>query len=354
MSQPQFGKQPCRPREHLATAGQLYPKAWQRVDEFRADRGTGGLPDWPAWCFLPLAAAHAIVSEDAGTPYLSVAQVGDVGRLGALAAWRVTQGIYRFDPAVYDAVRATPIGREIPCSVLYRMPEWCVYLETPGMQWRGADLHGVWAHLEWDAGTGRTELRLLTDCDAGLLPMILHLGAWDLAEAIDRVHQESIQSAATRPGLKELAQAAAGFDLKSLVQPVVEPVVSLLLYVCSQASEIGDGSRQPSNPAPKHTKRGWRLFPADKPTTWDVGVRMGSALRRAYQARQTGESAGHAGPEPHVRVAHWHGFWSGPLKRADGSEVPATERRFDVRWLPPIAVNVKDTEQLAAVIRPVK
>lgn len=93
---------------------------------------------------------------------------------------------------------------------------------------------------------------------------------------------------------------------------------------------------------PKHTKQGWRLFPADKPTNWNVGVRVGPARLRAYQARQTGMAGEHAGPEPHVRLSHWHGFWSGPMKRPDGSEVPITERRFDVRWLPPIAVNVKD------------
>ena len=80
-------------------------------------------------------------------------------------------------------------------------------------------------------------------------------------------------------------------------------------------------------------------------TTWDVGVRLGAALRRAYQAAQTGGTDTHAGPRAHIRRAHWHGFWSGPREG---------ERRFDLRWLPPIPVNVEDVGELPFTVRPVR
>ena len=44
----------CRPRDLLNAASRDYPSAWSQADEFRADRGAG-LPDWPAWCYLPMA-----------------------------------------------------------------------------------------------------------------------------------------------------------------------------------------------------------------------------------------------------------------------------------------------------------
>ena len=44
---------------------------------------------------------------------------------------------------VYDAVRDTPVEGDIPCEVLHRLPEWCVYVETPGMTAFQAPLHGV-------------------------------------------------------------------------------------------------------------------------------------------------------------------------------------------------------------------
>ena len=88
-----------------------------------------------------------------------------MARLGALAAWRPTQGIYRFDSSLYNAVIDTPLTGDLPCEILHRMPEWCVYVETPGLRWLGAGLYGFFAHMEWDAGTGREELRLLLDSE---------------------------------------------------------------------------------------------------------------------------------------------------------------------------------------------
>jgi len=343
---PQFDKRPCRPRDHLVAAAKLYLGAWKAADEFRAGRGQD-LPHWPDWCYLPLAASYAIVSGG-GDNRVPLDRAADVGRLGALAAWRVTQGIYRFDPAVYAEIIKTPVDGDVPHEILFRLPEWCVYIETPGMQVAGDDVHGFFAHLEHDAGSGRPELRLLIDAESMLLPIPVHLGPWSLRESIARmVDVASINAIAAGIG-------APPAGLTSEIRSHVEPMVSLLLYLCSQNAEIGDGKRAPSNPEPKRTKRGWRLFPADRPTTWDVGVRLGAALRAAYQQAETGGDDMHAGPRPHIRRAHWHGFRSGPMKRADGSEIPTQERKFDLRWLPPIPVKLDGLDGLPATIRPVK
>jgi DNA-binding transcriptional regulator YiaG len=63
-------------------------------------------------------------------------------------------------------------------------------------------------------------------------------------------------------------------------------------------------------------RAGWRLFPADGIRTWDVGVRLGAALRKAYAADQTGQPQGdRAGVRGHVRRAHWHTYLSGAAVR---------------------------------------
>lgn len=347
MTSPQFGKRPCRPREHLAAAGKLYPHAWKQADEFRADRGRAGLPDWPEWCYLPLAGWYAVVSGG-GNNRLGLAGVSDVARLGAIGAWRVTQGIYRFDPALYESIITTPVAGDLPHDVLYRLPEWCVYIETPDMQWSGGPLYGFFAHLEHDANTGRPELRLLLDAEVALTPIPLHLGAWSLAESIARMTDvASVQAMAH--GVDATPAGVTG-EIRSWV----EPLVSLLLYLCAENAEIGDGTRAPAIPQPKRTKQGWRLFPPDRPTTWDVGVRLGAALRRAYHAQEVDQGGTHAGPRPHIRRAHWHGFRSGPMKREDGTDIPAVARKFSLRWLPPIPVNLDDVADLPATIRPVK
>lgn len=340
---PQFDKRTCRPRDHMAAAGRLYPQAWKQADDFRAGRGHD-LPGWPDWCFLPLAGWYAIVSTDAGTERLSLDRMPDVSRLAAIGTWRVTQGIYRFDPALYESIIDTPISGDLPCDVLYRMPEWCVYIETPGMQWAGSPLYGAWAHLEYDSNNGRHELRILIDAEAGLVALVLHLGAWTLAEAIQRALAEAQRHA---PGI---AIGGAGDAWRT----ALEPVLNLLLYLCSENAEI-DGKRiRPANPEPKKTKRGWRLFSADGPSTWDVGVRLGAALRRAYHAAETDQGGTHAGPRPHIRRAHWHGFRSGAMKTLDGAPIPAEKRKFALRWLPPIPVNLDDVDSMPATVRPVK
>jgi hypothetical protein len=99
-----------RPRRILDRFSPLYPEAWRQVDDLRARRKELG--DWPDWCFLPLAGAYAIVSG--GKRLGADAPVEHVGILGALAAWRVTQGIYRFDSAIFDALWGTPVTGDIP------------------------------------------------------------------------------------------------------------------------------------------------------------------------------------------------------------------------------------------------
>lgn len=328
-----------RPRAHVDAASDLYPSAWKQIDVFREGRGKD-LPMWPDWCFAPLAAWYSIVCAENNRSALDLQLVGDVGRLAALGSWRVTQGIYRFDPALYEAIIATPVDGNLPCDVLYRLPEWCVYIETPNLQWADGQLYGMFAHLEWDANTQRHELRLLLDSESALLPLPLHLGEWTLSEAVERMEREA--------RTQGMLRGVPGDSIPALeLAPALQPLISLLLYLCSANAEIGDGSRVPKFPESKRTKNGLRLFPADKPTTWDVGVRIGAALRRAYHESETSSAGTQNSPRPHIRRAHWHGYWQGPKNTP-------SERKLSLKWLPPIAVNVTDDDSLVPTVRPLK
>lgn len=330
-----------RPKRHLIEAGRRYPEAWRLIDEMRADRGRH-FPDWPDWCFLPLAGAYATISRG-GTLPLELA--GDVARLGALAAWRVTQGIYRFDPDLCRALLDTPVVGDIPVDVVLRLPEWCVYIETPGYRFGADVLHGFFAHLEHDANDGRMELRLLLDMGEydDLMSLPLHL-VGGVAESLRAMAAEADRQAALA-GLHVPPGGTVG--AASAMVPYVTPLVSLVLYLCSTAAEY-TGDRRPSRPTPTKTKRGPRLFPPDQPTVWYTGFRLGAALRRAM--REHRESSGpteRRSPRPHIRSAHWHAFWTGP--RSDPSK-----RQLVLHWLPPIPVNVSRIDDIAPTIRLVK
>src|SRR6266511_1844775 len=125
---------PHLPTGYLTTMAARHPGCWRKVDDLRARRGRD-IPAWPSWCYLPMAGSLAILSGGADlTTNAAIAVAQEALPFAALAAWRPTQGIYEFHPAVRAAIEATPLDGELPTDVLHRLPEWCVYLRTPGLQ----------------------------------------------------------------------------------------------------------------------------------------------------------------------------------------------------------------------------
>jgi hypothetical protein len=110
-------------------------------------------------------------------------------------------------------------------------------------------------------------------------------------------------------------------------------MLSAILYVCSEEPDITSHQSQPrpTYPTYKKTKKGNKLFPPDKPRIWNVGKVIGESLREIQtKDRQAIE---HKTKRPHIRRAHWHGFWSGAMD---------SERKFNYKWLPPIIVGVDE------------
>ena len=153
------------------------------------------------------------------------------------ATKRVTRGLYRFDPTTFDALWKTPVTGDIPTEVLFHLPEWCVDVPTPDRRWPGAGLNRFFSHLDQDMNDGRKESRVVLDLSGpkgdhlDVLP--LHLGQGGVAVGVAAILRESarqVQGSMHAPGglIEELTD-----DLS--------PLVSLVLYLCSQAAEIKEG-----------------------------------------------------------------------------------------------------------------
>jgi hypothetical protein len=346
-----------RPRQALTAVARAYPDAWTLVDRMRAGRGRE-FPDWPDWCFLPLQGIQAILGR--GARVLPPDRLTHIGIVGALAAWRVAQGLYRFDPDLAAAVADTPLTGELPAALLYRLPEWCVYIETPGRTYQGRPLHGFWAHLDWEDGDGEDELRLVLDVartpaealdpQHGQIPVPLILGGGSLTDSLERV----IQSGHRRLHELGLDVPAAAIGSAEAQAAQIAPLVALVLYLCAENAEIGPApgtaAARPTQPEPKRTKRGPRLFPPPRAAAWDVGLRIGAALRRA--AAGQGDPTAPPGdeeperrnrPRPHIRRAHWHTFRTGEGR---------TGRKL--RWMAPVPVNLEDAGALPATVHRVE
>lgn len=355
-----------RPQAHLARFDHKYPDAWRRIASFRAIKGQPGF-EWPDFCYVPLAGAFAVISqgdERTMTPEKAV----DVGRLGALAAWRLTKGVYRFDPTIFEAVWDTPLDGALPVELFYKLPEWCVYIEVPQRAHGGYELFGFFVSLEHDMSNGRPELRFVLDVGADsenmeLVPLILHLTQGTLDEcfqaALDEARRQQMRLGRAAWSLGEFADSGAftAPELEAIareLRTILPPLLSLTLYLCSATVEMRDakGKRErPGNPEAKKIKGEQKIFAAPEHTVWETGYRMGAALRgalsKAQQERDAPAPEGSSKPKAaHVRRAHWHTFLAGPR------DALAREKRL--KWLPPIPVGVEDFDDLPPTIHPVK
>jgi hypothetical protein len=302
-----------------------------------------------------MAAAYAVASRGGELPW---DRSHHPAIIAALAAWRMTQGIYRYDPALYAALVDTPIAGDIPAQVLQRMPEWCVYIATPDMAIAttsgDAPLRGVYAWLDHARGADHDLLVLVCDAEGPrLTPTHIPL-VGSLGEACEATLAEW-RDAYARGNATQLPRK----DWADQVQRTIPPILSLLLYLCSQSPDLTRRGKPdlPANPEPVRTRRtGWRLFAADGPREWDVGVRIGAALRAAYAREETGGEASASGRHvrPHVRRAHWHTILSGARLRNDGTPIPSAERRAELRWMPPIPVAIEDAGELPSVVHRVR
>jgi len=344
-----------RARRALDSAMQRYPRAAADFDRFQGLRGAPDFENWPDWCWMPIAAGVATVSGG-GPNNVPWDALQHPAILTALMTWRRTQGIYRFDPALMAAVIDTPIDGDVPADALQRLPEWCVYIDLAGSA-LSPQLHGVWAHMEYDvARGGQAELRFVLDCardprqpfaSDGLqvIPVLL-VGTLDASLARLRESAQEQLRIHKIPDLTPLQPTTIAH------RELVRALVALTLYLCSQDRDVADRSGKPASIA----HQGRQSSPRASVTQWEVGTRIGAALRAAYQREQTGGDAAPSGRSvrPHVRRAHWHTMLSGARFGADGTPIDPAHRTRNLRWLPPIPVNVDDLDGMPSVIHPVK
>ena len=323
-----------------------YPDAWKRADEIRkAER-----ENWPKCYYLPMDYWWTIARSHWPNQKATPEGVVDFGRLAALGAWRVTQGIYRFDPDLYAALIATPLTGDLPDDLLYRLPEWCVYLETPGLTFDERPLLGVYAHLNPGYDQNPPELRLLLDSetDMRLFPIPVLLGQGSLLDAmkamIDRVRRQTDD--AVKQGMINEIEESNQNDARDLT-----PIMSLLLYLCADEADYVRSPGAKIVRSKPFSKQRIVIIP-ENVRIWEVGERIGAALRQAKAdadadadaASMPDDTTPHQRPRPHLRRAHWHGYWTGPKEG---------ERKFILKWIAPVLVNANSTE-LPTVIHLVK
>ena len=268
----------CRPKEILSHLFHDTARDLGKVfNELHANRGKKGFANWANRCPLPCEMWVLVFATVFG---ITAEVSARIMFYAAIFAWRYSQVIIRLHPALYRAVIETENVGKVALASLPHLPFWSQYLETPGLKCGDMTVHGVFATQMCSISNQQDYLSLVFDTDEVQWLVQMQLDAPSLDEAIDNAF------ACSPHGLRE-AVTVQGVMPRSIpndaVRATVHAVVSILLYLCSENAEIGSGNERPKNPEPKRTKRGMRLFPADRPATWDVGLRLGSRLQLAWQ-----------------------------------------------------------------------
>lgn len=321
---------PALPLKFLTEIGRQFPDVWKDADRVRPMAGDK-LPDWPREIFLPYGAWYPIACKLYHVGKLDVRQIQLIGKLAAAGAWRPGQDIVRFEPDLAKSLMGTELIGEIPTDILWRLPPWSVYVEQPVAVYE-VPYEGFFAYLDYGLDDGQRALRLHFLGEHIDFGFPVQLGAGSLVESLGKM-TAAMRAGAKVAGIDPLE--AAALARSDVFLEGAQKAINLLLYLCSYG--LDDKKREPQAraiyPSAKKTKKGWRLFPPDRPVIHTPGVKLAEALRTAASG-QRGQTGTHASPRPHIRRAHWHGYWLGAKE----------EKRFDLRWLPPIAVAMREDD----------
>ena len=237
-------------------------------------------------------------------------------RLASVAKWRMSKGIYRFDKDLLKELADTPTLEEAPCDVLRRLPEPCIWVDTHGVD----NIDGFFAFYEDNV------LTVNVDVGIGILyPITIHLNNRSIGDAMLVYDETPLEG--------------------QEVYIRTKIIFATLLYLCSDSPDYGD--KTPVYQPPKKTKKGWAA--RQSPQIWDVGVRIGATIREYLQKTGQDECASGRTLRPHIRRAHWHGYWTGPRNDPE-------HKKYIHKWIPAIPVNVTpaDNSELPAVVRNIK
>ncbi|MGV7078508.1 AcrVA2 family anti-CRISPR protein [Testudinibacter sp. P80/BLE/0925] len=324
---------------HLKQLLNRYPKLAEQSDLIRQLHKE-------SVCFIPMNAYQSIYLNETSSLPEMLALMTDISKMGALIPWSYSKLIYRFDDEAALEIMQTEMDSIIPISVFYRLPAWSIYVETPPIDFEnGQKINGFYAHLDAgnpdNPGYESDELRLLLDTTGGLVALPLPLKETTVKGLIDGL----ISSAKVQASKVHIFDDVSPDDnWSSIMLTYIKPVLSLLIFICTQNDEVTE--RKPVKQAYK--RNGYVINP--DPIINDVGVRIGSAIKLSKQQAEAKEreytSTGRLAPRPHIRRAHWHGFWSGSKKD--------DKQKFNLKWLPPIPVGTDDTDKITPTAHKIK
>lgn len=326
------------PESLIAKWDAMNPGLWSDLDLIRQSKESG--PGWAKECTIPMgAAAAALVNRGEN--------INTAERLSAEATacylWQMSKIVYQLDATTAETFRAQALSmdedKELPADYLLHLPYPCIYIDT-GI-YNG--FVGFFAWIEWDISHKRYELRASWKFqgDNGTWPFMLHiLPGKTLGECVEDTFSSAMQNANRMPG--ELIEVPKQVHKEAFEHSLF--AAQVILYLNSIDADVYRITPTPKKRGKK--KAGGKAANKQQPTIYELGMRIGAALRMASRQPATAASAGTGSPKrPHARRGHWHHYWTGPR---DG------DRTLLLKWIPPTFIHPEAGRKDNVVVFPVK
>lgn len=315
---------------------------WEQMDEMRTvlrKKGSGKTSDLAYITLLEVLFTMNYYDRIPADEYEDAVHVANI--VSALASWRISKQVYRFNMELELALYQQAGDDQIPVEILKSLPYPCVYMESPNLQ--EDQYHGFFVYYDMDQ-YGNDVLKFLVLCRNG---QEVAVRGFELTEG--KTLRECIAEV-----LKKRYQRECVDDKVREHMELAEKMLQLVLYICSVNADIQSADPKPSGTLRRieDIKDCYREI-----RKWDVGMRMVSQNRRRTEKhiKKTKQQSGRSNYEPvvhyrlapHVRRGHWHTYWTG---KKDGSE----KRKLILKWIPFTYVNVGKLEELPTVVNVMK
>lgn len=313
-----------------------FPGIWEALDDLYANAWLRDA-DYTPVCGLPIGAAYTLLVDRYGLSRRDAAE--RAAEVTACYLWRKHKIIYAFDDQLaaelVEQARAYREEDALPVEAMLLPPYPCCYIKCTGVLDEYID--GFFAWIEWDVNRHLYEFRVnFSTLDlSATVPTQIELHKPTLAECIEATTAEINKYSDHTVSVPSLEQIT-----------MLLGALNLYLYVCSAEADIA--------PNPDHVKITRRsAVIRDKYReieVQDVGIRIGSALRAAKQARSVppGERGSQAGTKKraHTRRGHWHHYWV-------GAKSDPQARHLILKWTHPVLVGGSSGTD-AVTVHPVK
>lgn len=319
----------------------MCPGVYAALDDMQAAKQSGEIT-WPDYCELPVNAAFTYLRTVEGLSDQNAA--AGCAELTALWAWRKNKIIYSFDDnlakSLADQAEDVQDTDVLPADLLMHLPYPCIYVKAHLLE----HTDGFFVWMDYDINWNRAELRvqwMFEDMEYTFAQVLHILPGRTIRDCVlDTVHTTQ----------ENLGDDIKLQDVSVDVARVILSAVQLLLYLVSQNADIE------AAPAPvkvvRTSPKTVQIKPdvqdkASQVRAYDVGVRVGAALRKAARSEtHRGEGAGTGtAKRPHSRRGHWHHYWTGPM---DG------ERKLVLKWTAPTIIHPDAAQGDNILIVPVK